>query len=161
MAGGELALERDALEDLGLGLFAEAVERGDPALRTGGFKFFEGRDPKFVVQLFDLLRAETRDRKHVHKTGGNRGFQLLVVGQPAGGDEDGDLLLERVAETLHLSQALFGDERFQRFGKAFEGARGVGVGPGLEGVFALQFQEHADLLKDLRHIVFGHGEAGR
>ena len=51
---------------------------------------------------------------------------------------------------------LYTDEDLQRLGERLECAGGVQVGAGLEGVFALEFEERADLHEDVRNFAFVH-----
>ena len=55
---------------------------------------------------------------------------------------------ERFADAFDFAEPIFGDEFGQRLAQTFEGARGVGVGAGLERIFALEFEQRADLRQE-------------
>src|SRR6185437_14506911 len=57
---------------------------------------------------------------------------------------------------LDFTEPVFGDELFDRLGQAFERARGILVGAGLERVLTLEFKQRPYLGEDLRHAVFVH-----
>ena len=105
------------------------------------FELLDGFDAQLVVQGLDLLRAQAGDFEHRDQPGRGRSLQLLVILQLAGGDEFGDLLLERLADAFDFAQALFGDELVQRLAQRLERARGILIGAGLERVLALQLQQ--------------------
>ena len=153
---GELALEGDAFENLRLRLFTEAVEHSDLAGFARGFEGFDGVHAEFVVELLHLLWTERGDAEHLDEAGRDGGFQLVVVGELAGGDELGDLVHERVAEALEFAEALLGDEFLQWLGQALQRACGVVVGAGLEGVLALEFQQRANLGEHGGDLLFIH-----
>jgi hypothetical protein len=143
--GGVLPAVGDALQDPGLALFSEALERGDLAGAASGFELDDGLESQVVVQGLDFLRGQPGEVEQLEEAGWDGGFELIVVGEPAGGDEEGDLLLQRFADALEFRQAVFGDEGLERFGQAFERAGGRRIGPGLEGVLARELEEDADL----------------
>ena len=94
MARGVGAAEFDALENFGLGFFAEAVEAGDLAGKAGGFEFGDGFDAEFVVQGLDLFGADAGDLDHFEQAGRDGGFEFVVIGELAGGGEFGDFFLK-------------------------------------------------------------------
>ena len=51
-----------------------------------------------VVQGLHLLRPEARQAQHLDQPGGDRRAEVVEVRQPAGRDERGDLLLQRLAD---------------------------------------------------------------
>ncbi len=108
------------------------------------------------MQRFDFLGAESGNIEHGDQPGRRGGFEVLVIGEFAGGDEFGDLFLDGVADAFDLGQALFGDQFLQRFAERFEGAGGIRVGPGFEGILALQLQQHPNVFQNLRHLASIH-----
>ena len=157
MLGGVLPFARDAFEQIGLGLLAKPVQFGDLAGLAGGFKFGDGIHAELLVERLDLLRPEAGNVEHLDEARRDGGFQLLVIFQFPRLDEFGDLLFERFADAFDFAEPLFGDELGERLAQAFERPRGVGVGAGLERVFALQFQQRADFDEHLGDFVFVHG----
>ena len=113
-------------------------------------------DAQLVVQRLDFFRADAGNFQHLDQARRNGGLQFVVVGQLAGVTQFGDFFLERFADALDFAQAIFGDEFVQRFGAGLERARGVDVGAGFERVFALQFQQGADLRQNFRNLIFCH-----
>src|SRR5260221_4079539 len=156
MAGGIGAAEIDAFEDFGLGLLAETVESGHFAGFAGGFEFGNGLDAQLVVKRLDFFWTDAGNREQLEKPGGNRGLEFVVVGELPGGGELGDFFLERLADALDLAEPFLRDDFLQRFAQAFEGAGGVGISAGLEGVLALELQQNANLRKDFSDLFLIH-----
>lgn len=162
---GVLPAALDALEEVGLGFFAEAGEGGDLACLAGFFEGLNRFDGEFFAEGEDAFGAETRDFEQFDQSGGNGSFEFFVVAEASGGDELGNFVAEAFADALDLVEALFGHDLFQGFVEVFDGAGGVQVGAGFEGVFTLEFKQGADLGQDggdlfLVHRVRGCGGAG-
>ena len=146
----------NARQDLLLAFLAESVERRHPPLRAGPRQFRDRTDPELLVQRLDLLRAQTGNFQHLHQAGGDRGLQFLVKLQPACRVQFGDFFRQRLADSRDGLQPVFGDDRAHILLQRLQRPRPRMIGAHLEGIFALQFQQHADLLQDSGYLVFGH-----
>ena len=104
----------------------------------------------------DFLRAKRGDFHHGQQAGRDGGAEFFVIVELAGSDEFGDFQLQGVAETEDGSEPVFRDERGEFALVGVERAGGLGVGQGLERVFALQFEQHGDLLEDVGDLGFVH-----
>ena len=91
------------------------------------------------------------------KPGGDRRLEILVILQAAGGDEFGDLLLERLANAFELAQARFGDQLVERLAQGLDRAGGVLIGAGLERVLTLQLQQRPNADQHFGYLVLVHG----
>ncbi len=121
------------------------------------FSFSIDVDAECVVKRLHLLRPQPRQAEHRHQPGGNRGAQVVEVRQRAGGDERGDLLGEGFADAADVSESVPSATICLRSpGKLLNEPRRVVVGVGAEGVLALQFEQGADLVERVGHVVFGH-----
>ena len=150
--------KRDAIEDLGLGFRGESREFGDLARLTGGFQLGERGDVEFVVEDFDLFRSETGHFEQFQQSGGQGGFEFVVVGERSGGDQLSDLVLEGLAESFDLAKAVFSDDGLEALGQSLEGSGGVGVGAGFERVFALEFQKNPNFSQNGGHLIVVHAD---
>jgi hypothetical protein len=157
MARGELSLQLDAFDNLGLRLFPEPVQPGDAAFLTGGFQLLHAVDAQFVVKRFDLFGTDARNLYHLGQSGRQRGFQFLVKFQAAGRNELGDFLLELVTDPFDLAQTFLFHHQRQRLSQVFDGTGRVGIGPCFEGVFTLQFQQRANLDQHFCDLFLIHG----
>ena len=153
---GVVAAELNTLEDFRLGLFAEAGQLGELAVFACLLECLDGLDAKFAVNGLDLFRPQAGDVEHGDEAVGDRGLELVVIGEAAGGGQLGDLLSQRLADALDVAQAFLLDELGQRLGEALESARAVLVGARLERVLTLQLEEHPDLLEDVRNLILLH-----
>src|SRR5262245_9093187 len=79
-----------------------------------------------------------------------------MILQASGGNEFGDLLLERLADALDVSESFFFDDFAQGFGQVFERAGGVQVGASLERFLSFQLEQRADLDQNFRDFLFVH-----
>jgi hypothetical protein len=158
MFRGVGAAERDAFTNFDLRLLTESGEFRNLAGLAGGFEFCDSFDAEFVVQDLDLLGTDAGDLEHFQKAGRSFGPEFVVVGHVTGGDELGDFLLERFAETFDVAETIFGDEFFERFVEGFKRAGGVCVRTGFEGIFALQFEQNPNFNENLSHLLFVHRE---
>ena len=135
----------NAIEDVGLGLFAEPLQFGHLASLASGFELFHRVDAQFLVQRLDFFRPQPRNVEHRHQPWRNGGLQFVVVGQLAGLDEFSDLPGDAFPDPLDLPQPVVLDDFGQRFAEAFDGAGGVRVSASFEWVFPFKFQQCADL----------------
>ena len=71
-------------------------------------------------------------------------------------NEFSDFLLQRVADAFDFAQTIFRNDLGERLVQGFNRAGGVGVGAGLERIFALQFQQRADAHENFRDLIFVH-----
>ena len=108
------------------------------------------------MERLGFFWADAGDLDHLEQTGGNGGFQFVVIRQLAGGGEQGDFFLERFADALDVTETIIGDELVERFSEPLQSAGGVGVGAAFEGIFALQIEQDANLGKDFGNLVFVH-----
>jgi hypothetical protein len=105
VAGGELAAEGDAFEDLLLGFFAEAVEGGDFTGWQAASSSSTVVMPSSSWSFLTFLGPTPGRLSMATRPGGTEALRFLVVGEGAGGDEGGDLVLERFAEALEFAEA--------------------------------------------------------
>jgi len=150
------AFELNALQNLALGFLAEPFEFRDAARFAGRLELVDGLDAELVVHRFDLLGAEAGDLQHLDQAGRDRGLQFLVVGQFASSHQLGDFLLDAITDALDFGEAVFGDQFIERFGQVFQRPRGVSIGPRLERILALEFEQRADLDQNLCDQFFIH-----
>ena len=108
-----------------LRLRAEALELGDLArARTRPSASSMVSMPRLSWSAFTFFGPIARQAEHLDQPRGDRGPQLLEVRQLAGGDERGDLLLERLADAADLAELPVGDELLQVAGELLDGAGG-------------------------------------
>ena len=156
LAVGDAVL--DALEDLLLGLGAEALEFGDRAGFADLLQLREVFDRELRPERADLLRAEAGDLHDLEEAGRDRRLELLVERQDAVAAERRDLVDERLAEAGDLGQPAAVDQLAEVLGQVLEDAGAGGVGADLERVLPRQFHERGDLVEDGRDVVlFHHG----
>jgi hypothetical protein len=79
------------------------------------------------------------------ETSGHGSFEVVVILELPGGDEFGDLLLERVADAFEFAEAFFLHEFLQWLIQALDDARAVEIGACFERILALEFQQGSDL----------------
>jgi hypothetical protein len=103
---------------------------------------------QILVQRLDAFRPETRNRKHLEQRFGKSGPQFLVVPQLSGCDQFLDLLLERLANSLHFPQPLLAHQGLEVFLMLLERPRHILVRTRLERVFAAQFKQDRYLLQN-------------
>jgi hypothetical protein len=89
---------------------AEPLEPGDLALLTGRLQLLHGNNAQPFMQQPSLLRPQPRNPQHLQQPGRHRRLQLLVVHQPSGGHQLGDLLLERFSKPLDRSEPPLGHQ---------------------------------------------------
>ena len=107
---------------------------------------------------FTFLGPTPGSRSISTSPGRDRGAKLLEVGQPAGRDQRGDLLLERLADAADLAEFLLLHHLLEVAAQLPDGAgRGV-VGVGAEGVLPLELQKGADLIERSSDFVLRHEE---
>ena len=159
VARGELPLERDGLDNLGLRLFAEPLQGGDLMSLTCCLELLHRIDAQLLVQPLHLLGAQALDLQQGRQARGKRRLQFVVVGQGAGGHQAGDFFLERLPETLEFPQAILSHDFLQWLRQPLQNAGSILVGSGFERVFALQFQQRPDLQKHRGHLILVHAHA--
>ena len=139
-------------------LGAEALELGDAAGLAGGLELVEVVHAELVVEGLDLLRPQTADAQHLQQAG----RRLLRAGRRRKGSvpvvTSVVILSRRVSPMPRTLGELAGGDEFAEVAfELFEGAGGVVVGVAAEGVFALKFQQRADLVEDGGDFFFVHG----
>ena len=107
---GVVAAEFNAFKDFRLGLFAEAGQFGELAVFACLLECLNSLDAEFAVNGFDFFRPQAGDVEHGDKAVGDRGLELVVIGEVAGGRQLGDLLSQRLADALDIAQAILLDE---------------------------------------------------
>ena len=112
MMASVLALERDALENFLLTLFAKPIQLGHLARFTGSFQRLDGFDAELVVEGLDLLGAHALNIQHLDQPSRDGGFEVGVVLQFAGLDQFCYFLNQRLADAFHFAESFFLDERF-------------------------------------------------
>jgi hypothetical protein len=92
------------------------------------------------------------------ESGRDRGLQLLVALRPPGRDDLLDGFADRRADLRDLFEATLLDELREGLAKVADRARRGAVGDCSEDVLALELDEIADLVEDLRDGVVARGE---
>ena len=156
VARGVGAAAADAFENIGLRLLPKPLQAGDLAVFARLLKLLDRFEAEFVVQGLDLLWPQPGDVEHRHQPRWDRGFQVLVILQAAGGDEFGDLLLERIADAFDVAHALFGNHFIQRLAQGLNGAGGVLIRAGLERILSLQLQQRRDVDQHFGYVILVH-----
>ena len=146
----------DRGHEIARGFLAEARQRGDPAFAAGGIQFGNAADPKFLVESFDLFRAEPADREQLKNARWERGFELVVISEFAGSDELGDLLGHGLPDALDLIEFAPGDRSVEVTRVSFNGAGGGLIGANLERVFALEVKQLGDAFERAGDDFLGH-----
>ena len=141
--------ERDPLEDLGLGLGAEALELGDLARLGRGPQVGQALDLQRLVQDLDLLGPQARDPQQREDPRRRRLAQLVVGRQLAGRRKLDDLGVHRLADPGHLGQAAVGDHLREVRRQVQERLGRVVIGPAAERVLAPDLEERPHLVEDL------------
>jgi 3' terminal RNA ribose 2'-O-methyltransferase Hen1 len=157
MARGVLAAELDAGNDVGLGFGAEAGELRDFILLTGFFQLFQRGDAELVVHGFDFFRTDAGDGEHLDEAGRDGGFEFVVVGEFSRGEEFADFEVDFFADAFDFGFGIGREKGDERLADGFEGAGGIDVGAGFEGVLAFEFEEGGYLGEDLRDLLVIHG----
>ncbi len=88
--------------------------------------------------------------------GGVAAFKLLVILQLAGRNQLGDLLLQRLADALHLPQPLLGHHLFQRLAQRLNRPRRVQIRRRLERILPLQLQQRRNADQHFRYLILVH-----
>ena len=156
VARSELPFEGNGLEDFGLGLLTEPFQAGDGLSVAGRLQLLHRINSQLIVQAFHFLRPEALDFQQGWKSRWQRGLEFVEIGQGAGGDQAGDLVLERLTEALEFTEAVLGHELLQRLGQPLKNAGPIVVGSGLEGVLSLQLQQCTDLRQHRGDLVLVH-----
>ena len=147
---------RDPLQNVGLRLGAKTLQFRDPPFLTSRFQLGNRVNSQFPGERLDFLRPQARNLQHFHQARRDGGLQFLVVFQFSGLHQFGDFLFQRLPDAFDFAQPLFGHDFGQGFVEAFNHARRIGVGPGLEGILALEFQQHSNLDQDSRDLFLVH-----
>ena len=147
----------DGLEKVGGGFLPKAVEGGEAAVLAGFLEGLEGFDFQFFAEGPELLGSEAGQVEEGEKARGDGGAELIEVGEFAGGDQGGDFFAQGLPDARQLTEAVGADEFRQIGGGGLQGAGGGEVGPALERVLALQFENRADLPEGGGGLILGHG----
>ena len=77
MMASVLALERDALENFLLTLFAKPIQLRHLARFTGSFQRLDGFDAELVMEGLDLLRPHALNIQHLDQPSGMEALRLV------------------------------------------------------------------------------------
>jgi hypothetical protein len=156
MARGVSAAAIDPFENVRLRFLAEPFQPGNLAIFAVLFELLDRFDSQLIVQGLDLLGSQSGDVEHRHESGWDRRLQVLVILQLPGGDEFGDLLLERIANAFGVGQARLGDHFVQRLTQGLNGAGGVEISPALERILTLQLQQRRNINQHFGYLILVH-----
>ena len=154
LAVGDTVL--DALEDLLLGLGAEALELGDRAGLADLLQFREIRDGELRPERADLLGPEPGNLHDLEQAGGDRSLELLVEWQDTVAAERRDLVDQRLAQPGNVGQLASVDELAEVLGQVLKDAGAPRVRADLERVLTRQLHQGGDLVEDRRDVGFLH-----
>ena len=101
----------DALEDELLGPLGEAADRPDRARPRRRLELLDGRDRRAPRGAADGLGAEARDLEELDEARRHLLAELLEEAHPAGRDELGDLVADRLADARDLGRVAAPDRR--------------------------------------------------
>ena len=133
--------ERDALEDLLLGLLPESRQGADFPSLGGALQLREGRDLEGSCPGREPSSRRDPGRGSCRGTRGRRIGELLVELHVSGLPELGDVPRDGIADPVHLDQGPLLDERAEILGESIDRAGRVLVGANLERIVALQLEE--------------------
>ena len=123
---------------------------------AGGLELVEVVDAELVVEGLDLLGAESLDAQHLEQARRRLLAQVVEMGSWPVRCSSRMCSLQALADAAELAE-LAGLDGVGEVGfELLEGAGGVVVGVALEGVFALQFEEGADLVEGGGDLFFFH-----
>src|SRR5216117_3045395 len=146
-AAGAPFEQRDPLENLLLGLLAEALELTNLPLLGGMLELRERFDPERLAQDAHPLGPEAGHADHLEIARRDRIDELFVELHVTGLPELGDLLGGRFADALHPGRLPLFVVCAGARGGTVTGPRRVLVRPDLEWVFPFELQEGGDLLE--------------
>ena len=109
------------------------------------------------MERFDLFRSKTLEVEKVEQSGGEFRFQLLMEGERSGRGEFVEFLLESVPDALDSFKFSLTGESDDVAGKLGHGLGSGPVGPDLERILPLQFEEQGDLFERVGKGFAGHG----
>ena len=119
-------------------------------------QFSDGADVKFVVQRFNLFRAQTRDREQLQNCRRKFRAQVFDIFQRAGRGEFFDFRRDRFTDAGNFGERLFVLQIGETSAPRVNRPRCIGVSPDLERVFPFQFEQSANLFQNLRDLRFSH-----
>ena len=99
-----------------------------------------------IVECLDFLGSEPLKFKELEDPLREGALQLLVVLQLSRGHEFRDFLSDRLADPLDLAEATLCHDGLDRFAERLQRAGGISVGPDLEGILSLEFEQLGDVL---------------
>jgi hypothetical protein len=147
---------RQAFENSGLRLGAEAGELGDLAGAAGALEVGRRADAELLMQHTNALRPEAADAEEIEQPRRILAPELVVQRQASGVDDLGDRLHEPGADAGELRQTLLLQQVLGLLGESLERARRVLVGAHAEGVGALELEQRRGLLEDANEGVAAH-----
>ena len=157
-SAGALPERGDRLQDVLFGLRLDLRELLEPVVASGLLELLDGRDAEMVVDHACGRGADTWDAKEREQTRRHRRLQVGVTLRDSGRDELLDRLGDRRPDLGDLLEASFVDELRERLAQVADRARGCAVRDRTENVLALQLDEVADLVEDLRDRIVVEGQ---
>ena len=154
---GPLLERGDRPQDVLLGLRLDLRQLLKPVVARGLFELFDRRDLQVVVDDPCGRRSHPGDAKEREEPRRDSRLQLGVSLRGAGRDELLDRFSDRGSDPGNLPEALFRDELGQGLAKVADGAGGGAIGDGTKDVLALELDEVADLVEDIRDRIVAYG----
>jgi hypothetical protein len=146
--------EVDVVEDVLLGLRAEALDLADLPRRRRRLEVVEGLDAEGLGERLDGLRADALDARQLVEVRGDLGAELLELLDLAGLDVLDDLRGDGLADVVDLGDGVLAGEgeALDGLGVLADAPGGVAVGPGLV-VDVLGLEAVRELLEQRRDLL--------
>ena len=116
----------------------------------------QGGDVMLLRQGADLLRGQAGKAQQRRQALGNRALQVVVIAEPAAGQEFPDFTRQCLADSRYVFKAAAPLDGLQALFEAQKLPRGAPVGADAKRVVALQFQQIGDVVKDGADVVLIH-----
>ncbi len=148
----------DAGQNLGLRLGPHARQIAQLAFAGGGGQFVQRRDLERFVDLLDALRPQPFDAQHVYQPRRNLQGQLIVEGQPAGGQHLLDLGRQRVADAGDVGQLALSVDDVDVAAQRFDALGRLAIGQNAMNLVAANGQHIGHATEQVDHLAVFHSD---
>jgi len=146
------------LQDVLLGLFAEAVQSADAAVLCGAPQLFDGLHIEIMVQRLDPFRSEAWNLQQFGYRRGELLTQALQQAAMSGGDDLADLAGEVGADAGQAGQVVAALHQYARLlRQVAQDARSIAIGADAERIRRLDLQQVGDLFENNGDVCVMHG----